>query len=144
MAADTGRPHTSYWIISSLALVWNLVGIGAFVAQVGMTPEMLQSMPPEERALYENVPFWATAAYGIAVVAGSLGSILLIARSSWAVPMFLLSLGGVLVQMYHAFVTTDVIEVLGGGSVALPALIIAIGVGLIWYSRYAKEKGWFR
>ena len=61
-----------------------------------------------------------------------------------SVPLFLLSLAAVLVQTYHAFVVAGALGVLGAGAAVLPALVIAIGVGLIWYARSAKEKGWLK
>lgn len=144
MSANTTSPPRSYWIISGLALLWNLVGVAAYVGQVTMTAEALDALPEAQRVMIENTPVWATSAFATATTAGVLGCLLLIVRSSWAVPMFLLSLGAVLVQMYHAFVLANAIELFGAAAIAQPALIIAIGVGLIWYSRYAKEKGWFR
>ena len=144
MAEDNVQVPKSFWIISSLALVWNLIGVANYVMQVTMTPEDIALLPEGQRTLVENVPTWATAAFATATSAGTLGSVLLLARSLWATPLFLLSLAAVFVQMYHAFVIADAISVVGPSAAALPAVIIAIGAGLIWYARYAKEKGWLR
>ena len=144
MEANVERPPKSFWIIGAAALAWNLVGVVVYLGQVTMSPETLEALPPEQQMLYRDVPAWATGAYGLAVTAGTVGSVLLLLRSGWAVPAFLVSLGAVLVQMYHAFVIADLMTVMGPRSVILPALIIAIGVGLIGYARRAKESGWFR
>ena len=37
MAESSVAPPRSYWIIASLALVWNLIGLAAYVSQVTMT-----------------------------------------------------------------------------------------------------------
>lgn len=132
----------SFWIISSVALVWNLIGVARYVMQLRLTEEMLAALPEAERALYMNIPTWATSAFAVAVVAGAIGCVLLLVRSVWAVPAFLISLLGVLVQMYHAFAVANAIDVLGPASALVPTLIVGIGVGLIWYARSAKEKGW--
>ena len=144
MSAGGTRVPKSFWVISALALVWNLVGVAAYVMQVTMTEEALMQYPEAERAIYANMPVWATSAFAIAVTAGALGSALLLLRNAWAVPAFLLSLAGVLVQMYHAFVVANVMEVVGPSSAIGPAFVIGIGVALIWYSRSVKEKGWLR
>ena len=144
MSIETAQVPKSYWIVSSLALVWNLVGFAAYVMQVTMTKEALMELPDAERALYENVPVWATSAFAIAVTAGTIGCILLLLRSTWAVPAFLLSIAAVFVQMYHAFVIANAVEVVGPSSAIGPALVVAVGVALIWYSRSVKEKGWLR
>lgn len=144
MEANVQQPGKSFWVIGAAALAWNLVGVVVYLGQVTMSPETLEALPPEQQSLYRDIPAWATGANGLAVTAGTLGSVLLLLRSGWSVPMFLLSLAGVLVQMYHAFVIADLMAVMGPTSAILPGLIIAIGVGLIWYARFAKESGWFR
>ena len=144
MSSRSGIPPRSYWVISALALLWNLVGVLAYVAQVTMSPEALAELPEAQRAILEATPAWATSAFAIATTTGVLGCVLLIIRNSWAVPMFLVSLSAVLVQMYHAFVIADAIQIMGPTVAIQPALVIAISSGLIWYSRHAKEKGWFR
>ena len=144
MAANGTTPPKSYWIISIAALAWNVIGMVLYVSVVTMAPEALNALTPEERDLYTSIPAWATGANGLAVTAGVLGCILLLLRNSWAVPMFLVSLAAVLVQMYHAFVMSNMMEVMGPASAIGPAIVIAISVALIWYSRSAKEAGWFR
>ena len=144
MAESSVAPPRSYWIIASLALVWNLIGLAAYVSQVTMTDEALRLLPDAQREFMAATPAWATAAFAVATSAGVLGSLLLLLRNSWTVPLFLVSLGAVLVQTYYGFVIANGIEVLGADSAVLPAATIAIGTGLIWYSRIAKERGWFR
>jgi len=131
-----------YWGIAIVALLWNLLGVFAYVSQVTLTEEAIHAMPLEQQALYTDIPVWATSAYAIAVTAGTIGCLLLLLRNAWAVPVFLVSLAGVLVQMYHAFVLAGAYDVLGPTSIILPTLIVAIGVALIWFSRIAKEKRW--
>lgn len=139
-AANNRPPRSFYWV-SGAALVWNLVGMMSYIAQVTMSPDALAALPEAQRALYANIPTWATSAYAIAVTAGVIGSLLLILRKAWAVPVFAISLLAVLVQMYHAFFMTSMLEVMGPTSAILPALVIVIGGLLIWYSNSAKSKG---
>ena len=132
----------SFRVVGILALLWNLLGTAAYVMQVTMTEEALMAYSEDQRMLYTNIPAWATSAFATAVTAGTIGSVLLLLRNSWAVPAFLVSLAAVLVQLYHAFVLSNTIEVLGPVSVVQPALVLAFACALIWYSRAAKEKGW--
>lgn len=136
------RPPALYYWISGAALLWNLSGIAAYVGQVSMSPETLAAMPEAQRALYENIPMWATSAYAIAVNAGALGCLLLLLRKSLAIPVLVLSLAGVLVQFSHALFMTPAIEVMGIGSIVFPVIITGIGCFLIWYANDAKNKGW--
>ena len=63
-------------------------------------------------------------------------------RKAWAVPVFVVSLIGILLQMIYTLVISDVLEVQGAASAIFPILVIIIGAALIWYANGAKQKGW--
>ncbi len=84
----------------------------------------------------------ATAAFAIAVNAGVLGSLFLLLRKAWAVPMFVLSLVGVLVQNVHAFGLANGLEVWGTNALILPAIVLVISLVLLLYSHSTKKRGW--
>ena len=132
----------SFWIISAVALVWNLLGVAAYVMQVTMTEDALMKLPEAQRMFYETMPAWATGAFAVAVFGGALGSLLLLLRKSWAVPVFVVSLAGILVQLYHAFAMVDGIKIFGSGGLIMPAITLVIAVLLVWYSRSASAKAW--
>lgn len=138
---STNPPKLFYWI-SGAALVWNLLGVMAYVAQVTLTPEALAALPDGQRELYENMPSWAIAAFAIAVNAGALGCLLLVLRKSLALPVLILSLVGVVVQMIHTFLLSDALSVMGPTSAIGPVVIVFIGAYLIWFANDAKSKGW--
>ncbi len=137
-----GKPPTSFWVISATALIWNLIGVMTYYSQVTMTPAALEGFSPEQQAFFTSMPAWATAAYAIAVTAGVLGGLLLLLRKAWAVPAFAVSLAAIIVQDIHAFVLAGGIEVFGPGGAVIPAVVLVIGILLLWYSRSAKSKGW--
>ena len=138
---SNNNPPRFFYLISGFALVWNLLGVGAYVSQVTMSPDALSALPEAERMLYENVPVWATAAFAIAVNGGALGCLLLILRKAIATPVLIASLAGVVVQMYHSLFIADSIEVYGPGGAIMPILVVVIGAYLIWFSIDAKNKG---
>lgn len=131
-------------IISVIALIWNILGLMAFVSHVMMTPEMISELPSAEQALYRNMPMWATSAFATAVIAGTLGSILLLLKKSYAKPVFIVSLIGVLVQNYHSFFVIDSMAVYGNASIIMPLLVIVIGIMLIGLSNHAIAKDWLK
>ena len=55
------------------ALVWNLLGVIAFIMQLLMTPEMISKLPVDQQAAYSNTPLWSTLAFAVAVFAGTVG-----------------------------------------------------------------------
>jgi len=136
------RPTTSFWIVGGAALVWNLIGLVFYYSHVTMTPEALAGFSPEQQEFFTATPTWATSAYAIAVNAGVLGSLFLLLRKAWAVPLFILSLAGIIVQDIYSFVLANGLEVWGTSGIILPAIVIVIAVALLMYSRTAKERGW--
>src|SRR3546814_11602842 len=58
MESKAMKVPASVWIVGALALLWNLVGVAAFVMQVAMPAEALGAMPAEQRAIYEAPPAW--------------------------------------------------------------------------------------
>jgi hypothetical protein len=130
--------HWSFWAISAVALVWNLMGVINFFIQ--MNPDMIVSYRDSERAIIEGRPVWATGSFVIAVFGGALGSILLLLRKSAAYYLFIASLVGVVVTMIH---TLGICIDFGPGEILGILLMPLVVAGfLIWYSKQAQNKGW--
>ena len=135
---NVGRVHWSFWVIVAFMLIWNVMGCINYVVQ--MNPEMLAAYRESERALVEGRPAWATAAFAIAVFGGALGCLLLLLRNSAAYYLFITSLLGVIVTIFHALgvgINFGLGEILG--IILMPLVVAAF---LIWYSRLAESKGW--
>lgn len=144
MKNSADRPTKGFWIIGIFALLWNLLGVVTYLMSVTMSPETLAQMTEAERSLYTDIPAWVTSAYAIAVFGGTVASVALLLRKSWAAYVFFISLLAILVQMGHAFFMTPMLEVMGTGSAVLPVFIIVIAVFLLWYSWTVKQLGWLR
>jgi len=140
--ATATKPNTSFWIISILALLWNLVGILSFAMNVMMSPEALESLPQAERELYESSPAWLNFVYGLAVFSGTLGSLLLLMKKASAYRVFLVSLLSILIQMLYSIIFTKSLEVYGPVALVMPSLVTVIAIYLLWYSKNAIKKGW--
>ena len=131
-----------FWIVSVLALLWNLVGMAIFFMQINMPPEALAAMPAEQRALYESTPVWVTGAFAVAVFGGAFGSAMLLMRKRLALPLLALSLLGVLVQMGYTYLMTPAFRVYGASGAILPALLVLIALFLVWFARRSVARGW--
>lgn len=136
------KAPTWFTVAAAIFLVWNLVGVMAYIAQVMMTPEALAALPDEQRQLIENTPAWATAAFAVAVNFGVLGCLLLLLKKNLAGLFLQLSLAGVLVQMYHAFFMTRSFEVFGPGGMVMPVMVIIIAIYLVTLAAKAKAHRW--
>jgi hypothetical protein len=139
---STTKPATWFWVVSAIALVWNLMGVMAYIMQVTMSPEALQALPENERTLMESVPMWVTSAFAIAVWGSTLGSILLLMRKKIATPVLILSFVGIMVQMYYNLFMSKAMEVYGPGGLAMPIMVLLFGLFLVWFSRKSTDNGW--
>ncbi|MFT7686690.1 MAG: accessory gene regulator protein AgrB [Candidatus Azotimanducaceae bacterium] len=131
-----------FWIVCGLALLWNLLGLGAFLAQIMMSADALAQLPQAEQDIYSSTPAWANIAFGCAVVGGVLGCLALLLKRAIAFPILIISLLGVVVQMSHAFLLSEAFEVYGPGSVVMPILVLLMAIALVWFSNNARSKSW--
>ncbi|MGB5205651.1 MAG: hypothetical protein WBN63_15820, partial [Eudoraea sp.] len=81
------KPPVWFWIVSIVALLWNLMGVMAYLGQAYMTDEMKAGYTSDQLALMESTPAWVTAAFAIAVWGGLLGCIVLLLRRKLAKPV---------------------------------------------------------
>lgn len=133
-----GGVHWSFWVIGTIALIWNVMGVINFFVQ--MNADALTAYRESERAIVEGRPAWATGAFAIAVFGGALGCLLLLLRKSAAYYLFIASLLGVIVTMTHTLgvgIDFGLGEILG--IILMPLVVAAF---LIWYSKQAESKGW--
>ena len=131
-----------FMIVAVVLLVWNLLGVMAYIMQVMMSPETLAALPEEQRQLLENTPAWATAAFAVAVNFGALGCVLLLLRRNLAGIFLQLSLAGVLVQMFHSFFMSKSFEVFGPGGLVMPVMVIVIAIYLVVLAAKANTNRW--
>ena len=139
---NSNKPTTLFWIIGVASLIWNGLGVMQYLTLAYITDDMKAALPEAERALYENIPAWVTAAFAIAVFGGLLGSIFLLMRKKVAKTAFLISLIAIIVQMSYNLFMSKAAEVYGPGGMVMPIMVIIIGVFLLLYSKRSTEKGW--
>ena len=143
MVEETNKKTPKWFmVVAAILLVWNLLGVMAYIVQVMMSPETLAALPDEQRQLYENTPAWATAAFAVAVNFGALGCVLLLLKRNLAGLFLQLSLAGVLVQMFHSFFMTKSFEVFGPGGLVMPVMVIIIAIYLVTLAAKAKAHRW--
>lgn len=127
-------------IVAVLAIVWNILGVMAYLMQITMTSETIQVIKnPAARALYENIPTWYTVIFGIAVFTGLLGSILLLIKKRIACSFFLISFITVVIQLIYNLFIAKTHTIFGASSMIMPAFILLIALFLLWYSRKMDE-----
>jgi hypothetical protein len=126
------KPTWSFWLIAWLGLFWNAMGLMNLIMQA--SGDNLANMPIEYQALVAARPIWATVAFVVAVIGGTLGCVQLLRRKSSAVPILVASLIGTVVLGTTVF--SFINAVIGIG------VSIVITLGLIFYARGVQRKGW--
>lgn len=134
---STNKPPIWFWIISVVALIWNSLGVMAYLGRAFATEEMIASLPLEQQAEFlTEYPAWYTAAFAIAVFAGAFGCLALLIRKKWALSLFFLSALGAIIQHVYLFMNIDI------PSLIMPILVIIVCLFLIWFAKNAISKGW--
>lgn len=128
--------------VAVVALVWNLLGCAAYLADVRISPERLGKMTPAQQALYASRPSWAVAATATAVWFGAAGCLGLVLRKKWAASLLVVSLVGVVAQDVWLFVTSDVAGGAGAVAFVMQGLVLVVSVSLVILARRSAAAGW--
>lgn len=132
------RVHWSFWLVTVLLLIWNAMGAMNFFMQ--MNPEVVSSYRENEQVIILGRPIWATFVFGLSVFGGLLGCVLLLMKQPIAIYVFMASLAGSVVAVVHSL--TLGIRFGVGEIIGIILLPIAISLFLVWYGKYAQNKGW--
>lgn len=144
MTNSTLKPPTWFWVVSVIALLWNLMGVFSYLTQAYTSIEQLEAMSQAERALFEGQPAWVTGAFAIAVFGGTLASIALLLRKKWAKSVFILSFIAAIAQFIHWLFMTNSMEVYGVQVYVMPILVVILGIYEIFFAKQGIQKGWLQ
>lgn len=140
MNSTFGKPKVPWhlWAVGVIATLWNGFGCTIYYLAMIRDPETLAQAPPEMVAALDAAPTWSHAVWALGVWGGLLGSLLLLARTRWAVSAFAASLAGL--------IGTAIYEVMYAVPVNLPQTIAIWGVALflMFYSLRMKARGVLR
>ena len=139
---NSSKPPVWFWVVSVVALLWNLSGVANYLMQAFATQEMLNAMTDHQREYMENTPAWVTACFALAVWGGTIGSLLLLLRKKLAHITLIISLVAVIGQVGHSILLSNAIEVYGPSGLVLPIVILGIGIYLVFFAKKGIDKGW--
>ncbi len=144
MADLSSKPSWWFWLISIVALLWFLMDASAFVMRVFMLESMIKDMPKDQAAMYLSMPQWVNTVFALEVVGGLFASIALLLKNRRALTYFAISIAGVGAQASYVILISDARSVMGAPAVIMPLMALAIGVGLVYFSRVVISKGWIK
>ncbi len=138
------KPPLWFTVVAVIALLWNLLGLFAVIADLRLSPSDIAKLPAEQQALYAARPMWSVVGSVFAVACGTLGCLGLLLRGRWALPLFYLSLAGIVLQDIGIFVIAGAGKLGNPVPLVLQGLVLLIGIGLMVLARNATAKGWLK
>jgi len=130
-------------ILVAVLILWGLAGCAAFYAHVAYGPAIDPKATDWDRAYFAALPGWFVWDYAVAVGAGLLGSLAMLARKVVAQWLYALSLAAVLVQFGYVFLATDLIAHKGAAmTLPFPLFIVAMAAFQLWLAASARRRGW--
>jgi hypothetical protein len=141
---DTQAPRPVpgwFTVAAAVALLWEVLGCVMFVSQLRIDPALVDSA---DRAVLAAAPQWMIAAYGVAVVTGVLGALLLLLRRRLAVPLLAVSLVAVVVQDSAYLLAPALRNLTASDDLFLPFLILVVCYSIWHFARAARKSGWLR
>ena len=135
-------PPVWFWVISIVTLLWYLMDMSAFFMRVLITEEAFLTMPENQRLHFQSIPLWVNVVFAFEVFGGTLGCIALLLRKKLALPLFIVSLVGVLSQTTYVYFLSNSIATIGTPAVVMPLVAIMICVGLIILVKSSMSKRW--
>jgi hypothetical protein len=142
-AATITSPRAWYWAAAVAALLFELVGVYFYLAEVRLTDEQIATLPLDQAQMLLARPVWYYAAFGGAVWVGLLGVVGLLLRRAWAAPALLISLICVAVQ-FSAILIVPEMRLVSSDALLGPILVILVCYAIWHLALIARKRGWLR
>lgn len=122
------------WAVGIVSLLWNAGGVASYLAtETGNLSAF--GMPVETHDYFYSFPAWAVAVWALGVWGAFIGSILLLARSRFAVWSFSIAMVGLVGTTYFERVVSDIPPALNTtGQQVFAVAIWVVTLFLLWYS----------
>lgn len=136
------RPLAGWYMIGAIAAVLFMAAACVMYGlHVATNP---QSLPLDQRTVFEAEPLWVTSAFGLGAVAGLVAAVMLVLRRKIAQPLMLISLVAMLAWLAGLLLVPGLREVITTNDLAVAILVAAICWTIFWFARHSAQRGWLR
>lgn len=132
------------WVVGIVTLLWNSMGVLDFVMTQTKNEAYMSEFTEEQLEFFYGFPMWLVIVWGIAVIGGLLGSLLLLLRNKLAFPVLAASLVAMVTTAIHNFAISNGLEIMGTLGVIFTVVIFTIALLLVLYSARMKANGVLR
>ncbi len=137
-AAQTPR---YFWVVAVASIVWNSGGPIDYTMTKTHNAAYLASATPAMREWLAGYPWWMEMAWALGVWCALLGSLLLLVRSRLAVPVFAVSLGGLIVSTAYQFGSgTMPAGMRTPGAIGFTAALWVVAIALLWFAHVMRRR----
>jgi len=119
-------------------VLWNGFGVFDFGATVLRFEPYVSQFSQEMMDYIYTWPAWLFVVWGVAVIGGFAGSVLLLFRNRLAVTAFAVSLASAIVSMAAGYLMPTPEEM---QNPAMTAIIILVALGLLGYAMWMQRRG---
>ena len=138
------KPPIWFWIVSVIALLWNAMGVKAYIDQAFKTDTFKAAYTAEQIEMINSNPAWVTAAFAIAVFGAFLGCIALLLRKKIANILFIISFIAVIAQSIYTFFMSPYKDQMNSFETIMSVMIPVIAILLIMFTNKGIAKGWLK
>jgi len=139
--SDTEATPKHLWIIGIITLLWNMMGAYDYLMTQTRNVAYMAQFEPAQLEYFFNFPTWLVFFWALAVWSSILGSILLLMRKRLAVPVFMVSLGSMVITAIYNFGFSAGMEMMGVTGLVFTLVIFCVALGLLLYSRAMRMRG---
>jgi hypothetical protein len=136
------KPPRWFTPVLVVALLWNLIGLAAIVADALLAQQDLAKLPEAQRLMIESRPGWSVIASFAAVIGGTLGTAALLFRRWIAIPLLSVSLVGLILQDIALFIIVARVVKVGTAPLVMQGLVMLIAIALLFLAFKANTRGW--
>lgn len=139
--SETEATPKHLWIIGVITLLWNMMGAYDYLMTQTRNEAYLAKFEPAQLDYFYSFPTWLVFFWALAVWSSILGSILLLMRRRLAVPVFMVSLGSMVITAIYNFGFSAGMEMMGFTGLVFTVVIFCVALGLLLYSRAMHIRG---
>ena len=139
--SEAGNTPKHLWIIGIITLPWNMMGAYDYLMTQTKNEAYMAQFEPAQLDYFFNFPTWVVFFWALAVWSSVLGSVLLLMRKRLAVPVFMVSLGSMVITAIYNYGFSKGMEMMGSSGLVFTVVIFFVALGLVLYSRAMRVRG---
>ena len=136
-----GKTPWHLWVVGVLSLLWN--ASGAYVIMSAQSGAAMD-MDANEIAYYAAQAPWFVALVDVAVVAPALAAVALLLRSRWAVHLYALSIGAIVVTAAYDIAQGTALLLNDQGWLILECVTVCLAILQLVYAMAMRKRGVLR